>query len=91
MLFDFLSAVDYPFDGTQLCNESNSELFFPEEYTNPAILQEAKAICNSCPLVANCLEYAIDIPSLEGIWGATTPRQRSRIRGQRRKKVLSGR
>jgi WhiB family redox-sensing transcriptional regulator len=75
----------YPFNGTQLCNETNTELFFPKEYTDPLKLQAARDLCNSCPLVVSCLEYAIQTPWLDGIWAATTPRQRSRIRSQRKK------
>ena len=74
---------DYPFDGTQLCTDEDQGVFFPEEYTDPLIVNKAKSICNQCPLVASCLEYALQTPWLDGIWGATTPRQRSRIRGQR--------
>jgi WhiB family redox-sensing transcriptional regulator len=81
---------DYPFNGTQLCNESNSELFFPEEYIDQGKLIAARDICNACPLVADCLQYAISTPWLDGIWAGTTPRQRSRIRSQRNKKVKSG-
>jgi WhiB family redox-sensing transcriptional regulator len=74
---------DYPFDGTQLCNDSNSEVFFPEEYTDPAVVNAAKQICSACPLINQCLAYAIQTPWLEGIWGGTTPRQRSRMRSRR--------
>jgi WhiB family redox-sensing transcriptional regulator len=81
---------DYPFNGEQLCNESNSDLFFPEEYIDPTKLSEARSICNSCTLVADCLEYALQTPWLEGIWAGTTPRQRTRIRSQRNKKVKNG-
>jgi WhiB family redox-sensing transcriptional regulator len=73
----------YPFNGTQLCASEAQEVFFPEEYTDPEIVNRAKQICNQCPLVAECLEYALKTPWLDGIWGATTPRQRSRIRSQR--------
>lgn len=81
---------DYPFDGTQLCNESNSDLFFPEEYLDPKKLMAARELCNSCPLVSACLEYAVSTPWLDGIWAATTPRQRSRIRSQRNSRLKSG-
>jgi WhiB family redox-sensing transcriptional regulator len=76
---------DYPFNGTQLCNDLNSNLFFPEDYTDPEVLREAKTICSACPLINECLQYAIKTPWLEGIWGGTTPRQRIRMRSAKNK------
>jgi WhiB family transcriptional regulator, redox-sensing transcriptional regulator len=81
--------TDYPFDGSQLCNETNSELFFPDEYTDVMAVEKARTICRSCPLINECIAYAIEIPSLEGIWGGTTPRQRIRMRSNRKKKLVN--
>lgn len=53
-----------PFDGTQLCAEIDSELFF---YQDSKI--EALSICKSCPLLKACDEYASNTPGLFGVWG----------------------
>lgn len=39
--------------------------------------QEAAAICGTCPVAASCLDYALSVPGLHGIWAGTTPRQRN--------------
>ena len=74
------------FDGTQPCASPgvDPELFFPETpediYHNT---RKAKAICNTCVFVEDCLEYALD-NDVVGIWGATTPTERKNIRRSRR-------
>jgi WhiB family redox-sensing transcriptional regulator len=74
-----------PFNGSQLCAEVDPELFFPEEYDNRAAVMAAKSVCGNCELTTACLTYALANPELDGIWGATTPRERRNMR--RRKKV----
>jgi WhiB family redox-sensing transcriptional regulator len=45
----------------------------------------AKAICAACPVRDECLEFALAAPeSLAGIFAGTTPRDRRRIRAERR-------
>jgi WhiB family redox-sensing transcriptional regulator len=41
---------------------------------------EAYLICVTCPVRVTCLAFALDHPDLLGIWGATTPRERARLR-----------
>lgn len=49
--------------------------------------QQAEAICRTCPVAAECLRYALAVPGIDGIWAATTPRQRTRIRNRTPKPV----
>lgn len=37
---------------------------------------EAKALCATCPVWQECLEYAIDNDVRDGIWGGRTPVER---------------
>jgi WhiB family redox-sensing transcriptional regulator len=62
------------------------ELFFPLKYnlTCQEQIAEAKAVCLSCPMRALCLEDALEKSSLDGIWAATTPMERRRLRKKRR-------
>ncbi len=39
--------------------------------------------CRRCLVVDECLAYALDRPDLEGVWGATTTAERSRLRKDR--------
>ena len=71
-----------PFDGTQLCVDEDPETFFPEDYTynNKEAINKAKSICGDCWMQRDCLEYAMKIPDLDGIWAGTTPLERKRLR-----------
>jgi len=71
-----MEIQDYPYDGRQLCKKEDPELFFPETYSLLSQVNVAKAICNKCPLIAECRDYALANPDLDGIWGGTTPRER---------------
>lgn len=53
-------------------------------------MEEAKAICNGtyddnpCPLLAACLEFALDNNERYGVWGGMTPTERLLVRRARR-------
>ena len=52
-------------------------LFFPE---NGDRATEAKKICSGCPVATECLAFAQDTGQAYGVWGGTSPRDRSAIR-----------
>lgn len=58
------------------------DIFFPVTYTKVCHDQiaQAKDICRACPLIEACQSWAVERPSLDGVWGATTPLDRRRIR-----------
>ena len=74
------------------CVGVDPDLFHPP-YTSTMIL--AKKVCEQCPVVAECLRYALanmddegDDPATRaigqyGVWGNTTPAERWRILGRR--------
>lgn len=41
-----------------------------------AIVAEAKAVCATCPVIAECRTYAREVRETEGIWGGETPEER---------------
>lgn len=43
----------------------------------------AKQVCASCPVQAECLEYAIDANEIHGVWGGLGQRDRQRLRRER--------
>lgn len=71
-------------DGSQPCAHVDPEIFFPAPSDRPGIAR-AKAICNTCNFVEECLASAVWEPKLEGIWGGTTSRQRETMRTRLRK------
>jgi WhiB family redox-sensing transcriptional regulator len=63
----------------------DSDLFYPVKVgVSPG--QGGKAVCEECPVVAECLEYVLSRPTPElGIWGGTNERDRRILRRERRK------
>ena len=61
------------------CRGEGVEQFFPPEGTS---LMRARRICNSCLVSDQCLQYALERPSLKGIWAGTSERRRRRLRAQ---------
>ena len=63
------------------CRDVPEISFFPESDDLGAI-NLAKAICDSCPVVDECLSFAIETRQPDGIWGGFTPKERTRLRRQ---------
>jgi WhiB family redox-sensing transcriptional regulator len=40
----------------------------------------AKAVCARCPVVGECLDYALADSSLSGVWGGTSTHERTALR-----------
>jgi len=64
------------------CKEADPELFFPAGESGPAIdqIRKAKEICASCPVIEECLDYAIETGQVAGIWGGLTEEERRPVR-----------
>lgn len=69
--------------GYEPCAVSDPELFFPER-RNAFIknTETAKALCRSCPVLSDCLNYALHT-DVDGIWGATDEVERKKIRKEK--------
>ncbi|WP_409474736.1 WhiB family transcriptional regulator [Streptomyces sp. HC307] len=63
------------------CLHEDPDLFFPIGNTGPTLEQidEAKAVCR-CPVVEQCLDWAIQVGQVEGIWGGMTDSERRAVR-----------
>jgi WhiB family redox-sensing transcriptional regulator len=77
---DLLASQFNPFNGTQLCLDADPDLFFPPDYKDPLIIDEARKVCEDCWIKDSCLKYAMQYPNLDGIWAGTTPHDRKRLR-----------
>ncbi|MGY3341055.1 WhiB family redox-sensing transcriptional regulator [Streptomyces filamentosus] len=61
------------------CRDVDPDLFFPDGSTGPALLQaeEAKLICRQhCPVVTECLRWALETDQKYGVWGGTSEADR---------------
>jgi WhiB family redox-sensing transcriptional regulator len=64
------------------CREEDPELFFPIG-TGPAAdaqAEQAKAVCRRCPVLEQCLTYALSSGQDAGIWGGLTEDERRAMR-----------
>lgn len=43
-------------------------------------IETPKSLCGVCAVRTECLAYALEDPGLRGIWGATSDRERMRLR-----------
>ncbi len=60
-----------------LCAQTDPEAFFPEKGGST---REAKRVCRSCDVRAECLEYALARDERFGIWGGLSERERRRMK-----------
>ena len=60
-----------------LCAQTDPEAFFPEKGGST---REAKKVCRSCEVRAECLEFALENDERFGIWGGMSERERRRLK-----------
>lgn len=59
------------------CAGVNVEVFFPEARASGS---QARRLCESCPVQAECLAFALADRTTVGIWGGTDEVERRRLR-----------
>lgn len=64
-----------------LCAQTDPNAFFPEKGGSN---RPAKATCRSCPVRAECLQYALDNDEPFGVWGGMTRQARQQLAKQQR-------
>jgi WhiB family transcriptional regulator, redox-sensing transcriptional regulator len=60
-----------------LCAQTDPEAFFPEKGGST---REAKRVCLTCDVRAECLEYALEHDERFGIWGGLSERERRKLK-----------
>lgn len=63
------------------CQTHDPEIWFPVGSSGAATAQAelAASYCQGCPIKAACLQRALDLNAVDGIWGGTNPYQRANI------------
>lgn len=66
------------------CRGMPTDWWFPEFGTkgSNALFERAREICMGCHAREECLEFAMKHPSIQGMWGGLSPRQRRRERSK---------
>lgn len=66
------------------CTEVEPETFFPNYgASDEFLIRLAKRVCAKCPIITECLEFALETGDQHAVLGGTTPAQRDRIRKRR--------
>jgi WhiB family redox-sensing transcriptional regulator len=63
------------------CKDMDKSVFFPSSNTE---LKQAKQVCSTCPVSAECLQYATDNDLNFGVWGGLGESDRRRLARQSR-------
>ncbi|WP_055494196.1 WhiB family transcriptional regulator [Streptomyces sp. TP-A0356] len=63
------------------CVGEDPELFFPVGTTGPAVVEAAaaKRVCRRCPVIDECLAWALSSGQTAGVWGGTDERERAEL------------
>jgi WhiB family transcriptional regulator, redox-sensing transcriptional regulator len=74
--------IDMNWRDRAACRTQDPELFFPIGTTGPALdqLTEAKSVCYRCPVIGECLAWALDTGQRAGVWGGLSEDERHRLR-----------
>jgi WhiB family redox-sensing transcriptional regulator len=66
------------------CRAADPELFFPVSEAGPALGQvaRAKAVCATCSVRDECLDYALVTRQPHGVWGGTSEEDRRLLRAR---------
>ncbi|MFG3660914.1 WhiB family transcriptional regulator [Streptomyces sp. NPDC047706] len=67
-----------------LCGGADPDLFFPigDTSSRPTEAQTAlaKTVCRRCPVIRECLSWALAADPPDGVWGGTTADERRAMR-----------
>lgn len=67
------------------CAAHDTALFFPNPQdtivAQAATEIAAKAVCDTCPVLMDCLDFALAVGDDHAIMGRTTPKERQRLHG----------
>ncbi|MDT0347551.1 WhiB family transcriptional regulator [Streptomyces litchfieldiae] len=76
-----------------VCREEDPELFFPIGNTGPALLQieEAKAVCRRCPVMEQCLQWAMETRQEHGVWGGMSEDERRAMARRAKRRAAADR
>lgn len=79
------------------CKGADAALWYPDWQGEPddgtkgapvELYDEAKAVCRTCPVRNQCLEYALSNKERYGCWGGLAPIERLRIERKHRRQRL---
>jgi WhiB family redox-sensing transcriptional regulator len=81
-------SFDDDWRASAACRDMDTSVFFPasDEEAEPA-----KAVCATCPVVEDCLSFALANRQEQGVWGGMTETERRRLRRRRQEAARAAR
>ncbi|MPY59182.1 WhiB family transcriptional regulator [Streptomyces spongiae] len=63
------------------CVGEDPDLFFPVGTSGPALrdIAAAKRVCSRCPVISQCLSWALSSRQLAGVWGGLCEEERAAL------------
>ena len=77
-----ITRPDAPWRMLAACRYAPAEIFFPEK-TGIANAAKAKAVCLTCEVSSQCLQYALEHEERHGVWGGLSETERKKLRRAR--------
>lgn len=89
-----LRVVERTFDAAEwrvdaACRNHPTDLFFPPHGVSHQQFDAVRTICQQCPVIEDCLQYALENNERHGIWGGLSERQRRQLRRQTRTNITT--
>jgi WhiB family redox-sensing transcriptional regulator len=78
---DLKKLLDAQWEADEIAPCTNyPDAYFPELASDALdIAEQARKMCNGCPIIEQCFQYAIKW-EIHGVWGGTTANQRKMFR-----------
>ena len=84
----FPARHDWDWQSLAACRGMDTAIFYhPENERGPTRHRrerEAKRICQGCPVVANCLQWALATREPYGVWGGLSAEERLALQSEQR-------
>jgi WhiB family transcriptional regulator, redox-sensing transcriptional regulator len=83
-----LVSEDWDWQVNAACRGVGVDLFFNPDSERGKSKRDrdanAKAVCATCPVIAQCLSWAMSVDEPYGVWGGLTTNERHALRNDRR-------
>lgn len=66
------------------CMVTDPEVWFADVEQGFNYTRDAKRLCQGCPVITECLIYALKSKEEHGVWGGTTAKERQRLSSRAR-------
>jgi len=63
------------------CRDADTDAFYPE---GAGLTKTAERLCERCPVMTDCLDWALAHDEVWGTWGGLSERERRQLRVPRR-------